>query len=132
MQLVSEIMSTVVRTIHRDTIVCDLEELFVTHEISGAPIVDDSGNLVGFVSKSDVTRFDSSGDDPNYARVYEIASPRVIVISPTTSIESAAQKMLNEHVHHLVVMEGETLVGILSSFDFVRYVAINGTRGSFR
>ncbi len=125
MQMVRDIMSTTVRTISRDAIICDLEEIFVSHEISGAPLVDDSGNLAGFVSKSDVTRFDSSGEDPNYARVYEIASPRVITISPTASIEAAARKMLDEHVHHLVVIESDTLVGILSSFDFVRVVANN-------
>ncbi len=125
MQMVRDIMSTTVRTISRDAIICDLEEIFVSHEISGAPLVDDSGNLAGFVSKSDVTRFDSSGEDPNYARVYEIASPTVITISPTASIEAAARKMLDEHVHHLVVIESDTLVGILSSFDFVRVVANN-------
>ncbi|MCP4432841.1 MAG: CBS domain-containing protein [Gammaproteobacteria bacterium] len=123
MQSVSEIMSTVVRTIHRDTIICDLEAIFIRYKISGAPLVDDSGKLAGFVSKSDVSRFDSTGEDPNYARVYEIACPVVIATTPSTSIESAAQKMLEAHVHHLVVMEDEHLVGVLSSFDYVKFVA---------
>jgi len=39
------------------------------------------------------------------------------------TINLAAQKMLREHVHHLVVMQGEFIVGVLSAFDFVRLAA---------
>jgi len=120
-------MTAVVRTIHRDTIVCEVEGIFDSYEISGAPLTDDSGNLVGFVSKSDISRFDSTGDDPNYARVYEIGNPKVISISPGASIEYAAQKMSDEHVHHLVVLEDDVVVGILSAFDFVKFVAAAAT-----
>ena len=38
-------------------------------------------------------------------------------------INEAAQKMLQEHIHHLVVLEGESMVGVLSAFDFVRLAA---------
>ncbi len=125
MKTVSDIMSTSVRTIHRDISVCDLEEIFVTYKISGGPVIDNSGSLLGFVSKSDVTRFDSTGEDPNYTSVFEIASPIVIIISPEATIEEAAQKMLEQQVHHLIVTKGEELVGILSSLDFVKFVASN-------
>jgi len=122
---VSDIMTTAVWTVHRDTRVCEVEGIFVTHKISGAPLIDDLGNLVGFVSKSDITRFNGSGEDPNYTKVYEIASPKVITIAPTASIEDAAQKMIQEYVHHLVVIEEETIDGVLSAFDFVKLVAKN-------
>ena len=125
MQTVNDIMTTAVWTVHRDTIVCEVDGIFVTHKISGAPLIDDLGNLVGFVSKSDITRFDASGEDPYYTRVYEIACPKVIIIAPTASIEDAAQKMIHEYVHHLVVIEEETIVGMLSAFDFVKLVAKN-------
>lgn len=124
MKTVSDIMSSLVRTIHRDITVCDLEEIFVTHKISGAPLTDNAGSLVGFVSKSDVTRFDSTGEDPNYTTVHEIASPLIIKIAPSTPIEEAARIMLEKNVHHLIVTQGEELVGMLSSLDFVKYVAL--------
>lgn len=125
---VREIMSSSVRTIHRDISVCDLEEIFVTNKISGGPVIDNSGSLVGFVTKSDVTRFDSTGEDPNYTSVFEIASPLVILISSETSIEEAARTMIEKNVHHLVVAEGKELLGILSSFDFVKFVASNACK----
>ena len=123
MRTVSDVMTAVVRTMHRDTIVGEVEGIFVNDKISGAPLIDDSDSLVGFVSKSDITRFDATGDDPNYARVYEIANPNVITIGSADSIVVAAQKMLDEQVHHLVVVEEDDMVGMLSAFDFVKLVA---------
>jgi CBS domain-containing protein len=127
MTSVRDIMTTTVRKMHRDTIVREAEGIFAAHKISGAPLIDDLGHLVGFISKSDITRFDSTGDDPNYARVYEMANPNVITIGPTAEVEEAAQLMLREHVHHLIVMDGEAIVGVLSAFDFVRILAKNPT-----
>ncbi len=123
MQLVRDIMTSTVRTLHRDTVVSDVEKEFLTNKISGAPLVDDSGTAVGFISKSDISRFDSTGDDPFYARAHEIANPKVITTAPSASIAQAAQLMLHEHVHHLVVMDGQNIVGVLSAFDFVRVAA---------
>ena len=123
MQLVRDIMTSTVRTLHRDTIVSDVEKAFLANKISGAPLVGESGSMVGFISKSDISRFDSTGDDPFYARAHEIANPKVITTGPSESIAQAAQLMLQEHVHHLVVMDGQNIVGVLSAFDFVRVVA---------
>lgn len=123
MRLVRDHMTSQIQTLHHETVVCDVEKTFLKSNISGAPLVDDSESVVGFVSKSDISRFDSTGDDPFYARACEIANPRVITVESSESIEVAAQRMLNEHVHHLVVMDGQTIAGMLSAFDFVRLVA---------
>jgi CBS domain-containing protein len=123
MQLVRDIMTSTVRTLHRDTIVSDVEKAFLANKISGAPLVDGSGSMVGFISKSDISCFDSTGDDPFYSRAHEIANPKVIATEPSESITQAAQLMPHEHVHHLVVMDGQNIVGVLSAFDFVRVVA---------
>ena len=120
MRTVSEIMTPGIQTIHRDESSREAERIFVTQNISGAPIMDDKGNLVGFVSKTDILRFDSSGEDPTYTRLHEIANPKVVTIDVSVPINEAAQKMVQEHIHHLVVMEGESMVGVLSAFDFVR------------
>jgi CBS domain-containing protein len=123
MQLVRDIMTSTVRTLHPDTVISDVEKVFLTNKISGAPLVDDKGTAVGFISKSDISRFDSTGDDPFYARANEIANPKVIATEPSASIVQAAQLMLHEHVHHLVVMDGQSIVGVLSAFDFLKVVA---------
>ena len=125
MPSVSDIMTTTVRTMHRDTSVCDVKSMFVEHKISGAPLVDDLGRIVGFVSKSDMIRFDSDDGGPNRATAYEIGTPKVISIGPSASVAEAAQKLILEGVDHLVVMKNEAIVGVLSQFDFVKIAAKN-------
>ena len=123
MRAVSEITTPAVEAIHRNKSIRDAERIFVTQNISGVPIRDGIGNLVGFVSKTDIIRFDLTGEDPTYTRLHEIANPRVATVDGAETINVAAQKMLQEHVHHLVVMQGESMVGVLSAFDFVRLAA---------
>ena len=123
MRTVREIMTTSTQAIHRDESIREAERVFVTQNISGVPIRDFEGNLVGFVSKTDIIRFDSSGEDSAYTKLHEIATPKVVTIDASVPIYEAAQKMLQECVHHLVVMDGESMVGVLSAFDFVRNAA---------
>ncbi len=123
MRLVSEIMTATVQAIHRDKSIREAEGIFVSQNISGLPILDDIGNLVGFLSKTDIIRFDATGEDPTYARLHEIANPKVVTIGGSVPINEAAQKMLQEHIHHLVVVEGKSMVGVVSAFDFVRIAA---------
>lgn len=118
-------MTTSVRTIHRNTFIDEVEGMFITQNISGAPVVDDFGDMIGFVSKSDITRFNFTGEDPAYVRVHVITHPQVISIEISASIGEAADLMLDKHVHHLVVMDEEDMVGVVSSLDFVKFVARN-------
>jgi CBS domain-containing protein len=125
---VRDIMTTTVITIHRDTFVGEVDGIFVTQKISGAPVIDDLGDVVGFVSKSDIIRFNSTGQNPAYVRVHEITHPQVISIAVSASIAEAADKILDEHVHHLLVVDEKDMVGLLSSLDFVEIVARNSDK----
>ncbi len=128
MKSVQKLMTKSVQTVKHDTSIGHLDDIFADKGISGAPLVDDDDNLVGFVTKSDIARFDSTGDDAFFVKARSIASDKVITVAPDASIEEAAQKMLDEHVHHLVVMDDGAIVGILSTFDFVR-LAISRDEG---
>jgi len=119
MKAVRDVMTENVSTVHFETSIGHLEDIFSAKNISGAPLVDDQDKIVGFVTKSDISRFDSMGDDPFFVKVHTIASPKVITVQPDTSIEDAGQMMLDEYVHHLVVLEGGAIAGIVSTFDFV-------------
>lgn len=55
--------------------------------------------------------------------VAEIMTRRVAAIEPDVEIDAAADRMLSTGIHRLLVMEGERLVGVVTSTDFVRVVA---------
>lgn len=116
-------MSPVVCTIPRATLVCEVEGIMVAKRISGAPLVDQAGNVVGIISKSDIVQFDFTGGNPAEAAAWEIASPNVITVPPGCSLKAAAQLMLDKHIHRLLVAHDGEMVGLISALDFVRLVA---------
>ena len=120
MSTVRSIMTRNIVKIDRETMICELEGLFISHKISAAPLVDKEGKLAGFVTKSDVNRFHFTEGDPYYTPAWEIASPNVISIDADASIEEAANLMLEKHLHHLLVINSGNMAGLLSSFDFIK------------
>lgn len=56
--------------------------------------------------------------------VGEAMSPSLCRVAPTASLYAAAEQMVRAGVHRLVVMDGGRLVGMLSSMDIVRAVAL--------
>jgi len=116
-------MSPVVCTIPRATLVCEVEGILVAKRISGAPLVDNAGKVVGIISKSDIVRFDFTGGNPAEAAAWEIASPSVITVPPSCTLTAAAQLMLEKHIHRLLVSHDGEIVGLVSALDFVRLVA---------
>lgn len=119
MRTIREVMTPNVRTIQRNALISEIAGVFELEKIGGAPLVDEDGNIVGLVSKSDIVHFEFVGGDPFEARAFEIASPHVLTIDVSSPLADAARKMLEEHVHRLMVVDGEAPVGILTSLDFV-------------
>jgi CBS domain-containing protein len=112
-------MTSNIRTVERDKRVSAVAGILDGENIGAMPIVDEAGSIVGIVTTSDIVHFDSVGGDPTEARVHEIASPRPIELEVSSSLADAARLMLERHVHHLIVVEDEAMVGILTSMDFV-------------
>jgi CBS domain-containing protein len=50
-------------------------------------------------------------------------NPKVISIDPDASLRSACEMMANERIHRVVVTEEDRVIGIVSSFDVVRWIA---------
>lgn len=98
--------------------------------ITGLPVVDASGRLVGVFSETDslylkvpsVSRLlrGKVGD----TRVGEVMSRPPITVNSLASIEAAAATMIEHSVHRLVAVDDEGRpIGVLSAIDFVRLAA---------
>lgn len=121
--------------------------LFDEHEISGAPVVDSSGRLVGVVSRTDLVRRYTSGEDDRDPRMLAelfsddneddegIMPEQVIAVDdfmtddpvtadPTAPIKDVAAKMVAARVHRVIIVDkDETPVGIVTSLDLVKALA---------
>ena len=112
------------QVVHKDTVISEVAGIFEAEKISGAPLVDDTGEVVGMITKSDIVHFEFVGGDPFVGRAWEIARRRIKTIREDASIKEAAQAMLEDHIHRLMVVDDEDEpIGMLTSFDYVRHIA---------
>ena len=114
---VNEIMTTNVITVGDDTRIEDAARLLARHRISGLPVVDRSGALVGVVTEYDLLA--KSG-----ATVADIMSRGVISVSPETDADAVAHLLADRRVRRVPVLDSGRLVGIVSRSDLVQQIAM--------
>lgn len=111
-----DIMTKEVITVKPGAPVKDLAKLLHKHKISGAPVVDTKGRIVGIVSEADILA-------KRGREVKTIMSKTVISISEETPVEEIATLMTHHKVKRLPVLRGEKIVGVVSRADIVSAIA---------
>jgi CBS domain-containing protein len=94
-------------------------------EISGAPVVDSAGLLVGVLSETDLVRARATEHLWNRwpgLKVRHLMHSPVLTADRTMTVEEAAMLMERAHVHRLVVVadDQQTPIGVVSTSDLVR------------
>ena len=103
------------------------DRLMRERRVSGLPVVDRDGRVVGVLSRTDLLALGS--DDPVGAwhgrAVRTAMTAPAMTIAPDATLTEAAQRMEQHEVHRLVVVEpeGGLPIGILSMTDLVRSIA---------
>jgi predicted transcriptional regulator len=128
---VAELMQHKVKTVRSQASVAEAIVSLADAHISGMPVVDRAGKVIGVLSTTDVLTAEAEADDPasrqalfENTEVREIMTPRPFIIAPGEDIREAARRMLYADVHRLFVAEGDQVLGIISTTDIVRAVAI--------
>jgi CBS domain-containing protein len=148
----SDLMTRDVATVTPDTPLEELCDLFRQRKITGAPVVDGEGRLVGIVSKDDVIfRRRGDGDRPRQesdirqlftsgfvgfnlaagngaTRVSDIMTREVICAPEDMSVEDLCRLMWEKRVHRIPIVRGAILLGIVSALDICRGVMDGGLR----
>ncbi len=143
-----DIMRRDVITVRPDTSVEELGRLFIEKDISGAPVVDDKGNLVGIVTENDLIKKERPFHIPTIIRIFDaiipvesdsrveeeirkmaattvgdICTKDVITVDVDTPLSEIADIMTEKGVHLLPVMDGKKLEGIIGKKDIIRAIA---------
>jgi predicted transcriptional regulator len=150
-QRVKDVMSPDIMTVADDMTTDELARYLTEHEISGAPVVDGQGQLVGVVSMTDIGRqmaeptefrvpersefYRDTADDVTLedlaqrfveqraVAVRDVMTPVVHHVPAGAPVAEAARIMIDNHIHRLVVTQGREPVGIITSMDLLRVVA---------
>ena len=123
----SDVMVKGVVSVSPELLVAGLEAFLSSEEISGAPVVDETGTLLGVVSQTDVIRVlsEESSDAlhellaPDLT-VEQIMTRSVVTVSEDEDVKSVARKMVDGHLHRAIVTNGDGVSGIITSFDLLR------------
>ena len=128
---VGDVMTPGPVTVRADAPLMDAARLLEEHEISGVPVVDRDGALVGVLAESDVVR--ARATEHLWSRwpglqVRHLMHAPALTADAMMSLEEAATLMERAHVHRLIVIgdDQRTPIGIVSTSDIVR--AIVGER----
>ncbi len=114
---VSDVMTKKVITIKEDQSKEQAARLLAHHHISGLPVIDKNGVLVGVVTEYDVIAKDGT-------TVGAIMTRGIISVTPETDLDAASHILVHEHIRRLPVLDQGKLVGIVSRGDVVRIVAM--------
>jgi CBS domain-containing protein len=127
---VGQLMSRDPLTIEETAPILDAAELMDTFDVTGLPVVDRDGALVGVVSQTDLVRAAATrhlwSGWPGFTVRHLMSSP-AITVREATPLDEAAHLMERERIHRLVVVDddGRTPVGVVSLTDFVRVLVEN-------
>jgi len=140
-----DIMSNEVVTVTEEATVKELARILAIHQISGVPVINDQGGLVGVVTESDlifqtkkvhiptvITILDSvfylenphkMGDELKKmaaVKVTDILTSSPVTVQEDTTLDEIATLMAEKNVHTLPVMRDDILVGVIGKKDIIR------------
>ncbi len=114
-----EIMSKEVVTILSGSIVADVVKLMVDHKVGCVLIVKDS-EAIGVVTERDILeKVVSPKKDQMLLEVDDIMSSPLVTISPDADMQEIVEKLTKNKIKKLPVVDGEHLVGIVTTGDIV-------------
>jgi len=119
---VRDIMQKNVIAIQEDKSALDAAKLISEKDISFLVIVKD-GKPIGVITERDFVR-KIAAQDKQASRIplSEIMSYKFRWVEPSTEIEDAVQKMLNNNIRRLIVLEDEKLVGVITQTDLTDFL----------
>jgi CBS domain-containing protein len=116
-----DIMTVEVLTVPPEMPLTQLATLLDDHDISGAPVTDRDGRVVGVVSATDLVR---RARLPNPAgTVADIMTRGTVSVRPATTVPDLARFLVRSRLHRALVMEEGRLLGIVTAHDALAAMA---------
>jgi CBS domain-containing protein len=127
---VADLMTIDPITVQFDATIEQAEDLMRRNRVTGLPVVDEAGRLIGVISQTDILYLDVPAVQAlirhreRGVRVGEVMSAPAVTIDAGASARDAAIRMHDQHLHRLVAMDDQGRpAGVISAMDFVTLVA---------
>ena len=117
---VREAMSTVILNVGPEHTIRQTAQLMSTRRVGSAVVHDPEGSGVGIITERDILYAIGNGLDPDVEKAATHITWDVVYAGPDWTLEEAAAAMVRGGFRHLVVMEGDEVLGIISVRDILR------------
>jgi CBS domain-containing protein len=121
---VARLMNSDLQTVGPDTLVEDAARQMQEQGIGSLVVVDDEGRLVGILTTTDFVDIVARSKPKAQTTVERYMTTDVITTGAQTSIQAAADVMLDHGFHHLPVVDEEGgVIGMISTTDLAAYLS---------
>jgi CBS domain-containing protein len=117
---VRDAMSKAVLVVGPDHTIRQTAQLMSARRVGSAVVVDPDGSGVGIITERDILNAVGGGGDPDTMRASSHITWDVVYAGPTWTLAEAAAAMVRGGFRHLVVVEGDEVLGIISVRDILR------------
>ena len=117
---VKDIMQTEVTTVPSTSTVEQSETIMLNTYRPCVPVIDEQGDCVGVLSHDDILRIRNDKKDVSTTYVNQIMSRNIVSVGPRSSVDNTMQLMLDNGVHHILVLLDKKVCGIISVEDIIQ------------
>lgn len=148
--LAYEIMTPSIKAVPQSWTMERLARFLTDNEITGSPVTDETGEIVGIATLKDITEFrwNSTRSDPDSrltpeeeqearrlrmaifeemskvpVEVRDIMTPIVLCVDEMTPVGEIANIMMREHLHRIFVTNDRKITGIITTYDMLKLIS---------
>lgn len=151
-----DIMTPHIKSVPQSWTMQQFARFLSENEISGSPVVNDSGEVIGIATLKDIADFHLNNvssqheqrmtdEEQKEARrlrqfifeemmkvpveVRDIMTPIVFSVAEETPVKEIALTMMKEHLHRIFVKDGQEVTGIITTYDLLKIIVDNDLAG---
>ncbi|MGD9038998.1 MAG: CBS domain-containing protein [Desulfobacteraceae bacterium] len=123
-----DVMSTKVTTVDEYANVMEVIKLLVEHNVTGLPVVDDSGRLLGMVTEKDILMLLLYDPDVKSKTVTDLMTTEITHFDEDENLMTIFENLVQSNFRRVPILSEGRLVGIVSRRDIIKFLSTKAKR----